>query len=69
MGSRPKVQTPPPPPAPPPTAPRAGRTGETGSVQRRQRMLAKSRQGIQQSILAGETGGAATRQDTNTLLG
>jgi len=32
-------------------------------------MLAKSRQGIQQSILAGETGGAATRQDTNTLLG
>jgi len=61
MGSGGKVREPK--AAPPPArAPRPGDAGESGSPSRRQRLIAASRKGFQQSILAGETGGFQSAQ-------
>ena len=57
MGSAPKTPPPPPPPAPPARAADPTRANAQGGVQRRQRLKAKARTGVESSVLAGETGG------------
>jgi len=57
MGSAPKTPAPPPPPAPPAVAADPSAMQTQGSAQRKTRLKAAKSKNMENSVLAGETGG------------